>query len=372
MTTATQRAWLTVSQAKSVNAAMLQQLLQVFNEPQAILAATSGQLQRLGLSAESIHALHNTDAAWLDNITKWLATPDAHLITWQDAAYPPMLRQLTDPPAVLYVRGDPAVLSLPQIAIVGSRHPTPMGSENAGAFAAELARIGMVVTSGLAMGIDAAAHRGALHVNGITIAVCGTGIDHIYPASHVPLSEAIIASGGAVISEFPLATPPWPGNFPRRNRLISGMSHGVLVVEAALRSGSLITARHALEQGREVYAIPGSIHNVQAKGCHALLRQGAKLVENVMDILEELPTTFADNSITYGQTEVVTPDVDTDPQAQRILDCIDDAPTSVDRVIERCGLTADAVCSILLILELQGKVQLTAAGLYCRVHKTGG
>lgn len=372
MTTAAQRAWLTLSQAKTLNASTLQQLLQVFHEPQAILAATSEQLQRLGLSADSVHALRNIDSAWQDNITKWLAQPDAQLLTWQDAAYPPLLRQLTDPPVVLYVRGDPAVLSLPQIAIVGSRHPTPMGSENAEAFAAELARVGMVVTSGLALGIDAAAHRGALHVNGITIAVCGTGIDRIYPASHIPLTEAIIAKGGAVISEFPLSTPPWPGNFPRRNRLISGMSHGVLVVEAALRSGSLITARHALEQGREVYAIPGSIHNVQAKGCHALLRQGAKLVETVLDILEELPGTFADNSTTYAPPELSAPVIEEHTHAQQILGCIDEAPTSVDRVIERCGLTADAVCSILLILELQGKVQLTTAGLYCRVHKTGG
>lgn len=372
MTTATQRAWLTVSQAKSINATLLQQLLRVFAEPQAIVAATSRQLQQLGLSTAHIKALHHTDAAQLDKVSAWLAQPNTHLITWQDVAYPDLLRQLVDPPTVLYVRGDPAVLSLPQIAIVGSRHPTPAGSENAEEFAAELARVGMVITSGLALGIDAAAHRGALKVNGLTLAVCGTGIDQIYPTTHVPLSETILAKGGAIVSEFPLSTPPWPGNFPQRNRLISGLSLGVLVVEAALRSGSLITARHALEQGREVYAIPGSIHNVQAKGCHALLRQGAKLVETVTDILEELPPTFADNSAAYLPSAVGAVAVDEDPQNQQILACLDDAPAAVDHIIERSGLTPEAVCSILLLLELQGKVRLTTAGWYCRVHKTGG
>jgi DNA processing protein len=372
MTTAGQRAWLAVSQAKSINTTLLQQLLRVFAEPQAILAATTKQLQQLGLSAAHIQALRHTDAAQLEKASAWLAQPNTQLITWQDATYPALLRQLADPPTVLYVRGDPAVLSLPQIAIVGSRHPTPTGSENAEEFAAELARVGMVITSGLALGIDAAAHRGALKVNGLTLAVCGTGIDQIYPAAHVPLSEAILAKGGAIVSEFPLTTPPWPGNFPQRNRLISGLSHGVLVVEAALRSGSLITARHALEQGREVYAIPGSIHNVQAKGCHALLRQGAKLVETVTDILEELPPTFAENSSGYPPLAISEAAADEDPQIRQILGCIDDAPTTVDHIIERSGLTADAVCSILLTLELQGKVQLTTAGWYCRVHRAGG
>lgn len=372
MNPAALRAWLAVNHAFQIGPARFHQLLEVFAEPQAMLAASVEQLQALGLSAQTIAELKTPDEALLEASLRWCEQAHTHVLTWDDTRYPLWLRQVAAPPPVLYVRGDPAVLGLPQIAIVGSRHPTPAGAENARLFAAELTRAGFVITSGMALGIDAASHQGALQANGLTIAIMGTGLDRCYPAAHRSLAEAIVEKGGALVSEFPLGTKPIPGNFPRRNRLISGLSRGVLVVEAALRSGSLITAQHALEQGREVYAIPGSIHNTQAKGCHALLRQGAKLVETVADILEELPATFADISSSYVSPVPVLADIKTDELHDKVLAAIDDAPTGVDQIIERSGLTTDAVCSILLLLELQGRAHMTMAGQYCRVYDKGG
>ena len=372
MTASPLYAWLAVSLARHIGPATFLRLLQIFNDPQSILGASSSQLVALGLAEETIADLQQPAHEVIDRTLQWLSSNNAIILSLYDENYPVMLRHITDPPPLLYVVGDPAVLRLPQLAIVGSRNPTPAGEHNAQEFAAELTRAGMVITSGLALGIDAAAHRGALQVNGKTIAVLGTGVDRIYPESHRALALQIVAQGGAVISEFPIGTPPWAGNFPRRNRIISGMCKGVLVVEAALKSGSLITARHALDQGREVYAIPGSIHNTQSKGCHLLLRQGAKLVENIADILEELPPTFSDNSDSYAADGHYTQLTAEDSQGKVVMAVIEDAPTPVDHIIERCGLTPDAVCSILLLLELQGKVQMTTAGHYCRAYDKGG
>lgn len=301
----------------------------------------------------------------------WLAQPGHHLVTRDDPLYPPRLRQIERAPPALFVLGDPELLRLPQIAIVGSRNPTPSGQENAEAFAASLARAGLIVTSGLALGIDAAAHQGALSANGLTIAVCGTGLDRVYPARNRALAHEI-ARHGALVSEFPPGMPALAGNFPRRNRLISGLSLGVLVVEAALQSGSLITARLAGAQGREVFAIPGSIHSPLARGCHRLLREGAKLVESAQDILEEIgPLLNHDQpgmEITgAGRTpDEASPRGQDDPEYGRLLQAIGFGPARIDQLVERTGLTAEALASMLLILELRGEVALVPGGAYQR------
>ena len=267
---------------------------------------------------------------------------------------------------MLHVIGDRRLLSTPQLAIVGSRNPSPMGQENARAFAKSLAGAGLVITSGMALGIDGAAHRGALEAGGKTIAVAGTGLDRVYPSRHRDLAHDI-AKHGALVSEYPLGMPPRPENFPVRNRLISGLSLGTLVVEAALRSGSLITARLATEQGREVFAIPGSIHSPQAKGCHALIRQGAKLVESAQDILEELgPLASVATHAVYDNAVSVC---QLDPPTAALLKQIGHDPVSVDALIERSGLTADVVSSMLLQMELNGLVSNCPGGKVQRISR---
>ena len=298
----------------------------------------------------------------------WLAEPNHHLISLADPRYPALLREIADPPAGLYVIGDPDILSATQLGIVGSRNPTPGGSENAHAFAHYLTQSGLTITSGLALGVDAAAHRGALAAGGKTIAVAGTGLDRVYPARHRELAHQI-AGQGALISEFPLGMPALPANFPRRNRIISGLSLGVLVVEAALQSGSLITARLAADQGREVFAIPGSIHNPLARGCHALIRQGAKLVETAADILEELGPIAQITGLARQTDGVGNITSGLSVEAMALLDCLGFDPTPVDSLIERSGLTPEAVSSMLLVLELQGHVVSAPGGHYNRVIK---
>jgi DNA processing protein len=294
---------------------------------------------------------------------EWLDRPGNHIVTLCDPAYPPLLRQIPDPPPLLFVRGDPALLAAPQLAVVGSRNPTPGGTDNARAFARALARAGLAVTSGLALGIDAAAHEGALEVAGRTLAVAGTGLDRVYPASHRALAHAI-AAGGALISEFPLGTPPRRENFPQRNRIISGLALGVLVVEAAPASGSLITARLAAEQGREVFAIPGSIHSPLARGCHALIRQGAKLVETAQDILEELGPLA--QAAAGAESPAGHPPAATSPAEEALLVQLGHDPADVDTLCARAGLTPDAVSSMLLQMELRGLVASCPGGKYQR------
>ncbi|MHB8744379.1 MAG: DNA-processing protein DprA [Sulfuricaulis sp.] len=286
---ATWARWLTLQRLPGAGSDTLHDLLEYFGSVENIFSASRGQLEKshavMRVAIDAI--LSGPDDTALKPALDWLAEPRHHLIVWSDPDYPSLLREIPDPPAMLYVLGDRCLLARPQLAIVGSRNPTPMGRDNARAFAANLAGAGLVITSGLALGVDGAAHRGALEAGGKTIALAGTGLDRVYPSAHRDLAHDI-SRHGALVSEFPLATPPRPENFPRRNRLISGLSLGTLVVEAALQSGSLITARLASEQGREVFAIPGSIHSPQSRGCHALIRQGAKLVETAQDVLEEL------------------------------------------------------------------------------------
>jgi len=293
----------------------------------------------------------------------------AHLIAISDADFPPLLKQIPDPPVALFLRGDAHLLASPQLAMVGSRNPSIEGRRNAEEFAAYLSRCGLTITSGMALGIDAASHRGALKAGGPTLAVWGTGLDRAYPPRNLDLAEEI-AARGLLVSEFPPGTPPLPTHFPRRNRIISGLAVGTLVVEAASRSGSLITARLASEQGREVFAIPGSIHNPMARGCHRLLREGAKLVESAADILEELaPLLNLELPAAEPAADAATAAPPEDPEYRLLLNSLDFAPTSVDSLVERTGLTPDVVSSMLLMLELQGHVEASPGGRYSRVNK---
>ena len=302
----------------------------------------------------------------------------ARVIGDSDPEMPPRLKAIPDAPAVLFLRGDPGVLSAPQIAIVGSRRATPAGARIARRLAGELAACGVVVTSGLAQGVDAEAHRGALDAGGSTVAVLGSALDRVYPAGHRSLADRI-ADQGALVSEFPFGTPPAPWNFPWRNRIISGLSLGVLVVEAAERSGSLVTARLAADQGREVFAVPGSILNPLTAGCHRLLRDGAKLVERVEDVLEELsPADLAALASDArgrrsdgggepgpGPGGEGTPAPGTGEAA--VLDQLDYEPASVETLTRRTGLTPEQVYPILLGLEIGGSVRMDPAGRYMRV-----
>ena len=295
---------------------------------------------------------------------KWHADARHHIIKQDDERFPGLLRQISNPPLLLYVDGNPDLLHLPSLAIVGSRNPTKGGERNAYEFAHHLATLGFTIVSGLAQGIDTAAHRGALAAGGTTIAFLGHGIDRIYPASNKKLAEEIAASG-ALVSEFPLGTHPGKENFPQRNRLISGLSLGTLVVEAARRSGSLITARLAAEQGREVFALPGSIHNALARGCHELIRQGAKLVENADDIVTELaPLAGHILQNTMESTSKQSSVHALDNEYVELRKHIGHDPISTDELAENSGLTIDQVSSMLLILELRGEIEALSGGRY--------
>lgn len=333
----------------------------------AAFAASRAELKPLDLPEAALNYLNAPDWRQVDQDLAWLERPDNHLLSLDDPCYPPLLRHVPYPPPLLFVCGAPACLRQPQLAIVGSRNPTPLGRETAYSFAAHLAGSGMTVTSGLAFGIDAAAHQGALSSGGQTVAVMGTGLDRVYPAKHRDLAHAI-AERGALVSEFPIGTPVVAGNFPQRNRLISGLALGVLVVEAAAQSGSLITARLANEQGREVFAIPGSIHNPLAKGCHTLIRQGAKLVETAADILEELGSLAAAGTTDSVAVPAPAPaSAMLDDDYRQLLAAIGAESASIDGLVERCGLTAEVVSSMLLIMELEGYVAAIPGGLYCRL-----
>lgn len=369
-------AWLVLARAPGMHAGMLQSLLRLLHSPVAILTASSAALRAAGAPSGLFDWLHartgGEDQEQLAKEQRWLATRGHHFVPWGSADYPALLEQLPDAPLGLFVRGDPQVLALPQLAMVGSRHPTATGRDTANLFAAHLARCGLTITSGLAAGIDTACHQGALEAGGRTIAVCGTGLDIDYPSANVALGTSI-AAHGALISEFSLGTPPLSHNFPRRNRLISGLSLGTLVVEATLRSGSLITARLAGEQGRGVFAIPGSIHNPLSRGCHQLIRQGATLVETAQDILNELtpllsevamadPAATAPSSSSSGRE--VDPGLDKDYKI--LLDALGFDPVGVDALVARTGFKAEEVASMLLILELEAHIESHPGGRYVR------
>jgi DNA processing protein len=311
-------------------------------------------------------ALINPDWEQVENDLVWFSSPNRHIIIQKDNKYPGLLKEISDPPSILYAQGDITLLTKWKVAIVGSRNPSRSGRETAFEFGRFLVQGDVVICSGMAMGIDAAAHQGALAGEGKTIAVIGTGLDRIYPAKHSNLAHEIVENG-LMISEFPLGTPPRPENFPRRNRIISGLSLGTLVVEAATKSGSLITARQALEQGREVFAIPGSIHNPLARGCHQLIREGAKLVETASDIIEELGALAAVDLPAAASFNADQNDLELDEEYRVLLNCLAYDPIEVDSLIQESGLTADSVSSMLLLLELQGHVESLPGGRYVRV-----
>ncbi|MCW8901325.1 MAG: DNA-processing protein DprA [Gammaproteobacteria bacterium] len=376
------RNWLALTHIPSLGPVRIHSLLDVFETPSEILNAGNSIWKEVGLSEKIIQGLSVPDWDKVDVDLKWAEQEEnACILTLDDERYPSLLKAIPDAPPILYVLGQPEILSLPQFAIVGSRNPTHAGQDIAHDFAAYLTKMGMTITSGMALGIDTAAHQGALdtmqsdyHGHGFTVAVTGTGLDRVYPAKNREIAHKI-AENGVLVSEYAPGTPPLPGNFPRRNRIISGLSMGVLVVEAALQSGSLITARLATEQGREVFAVPGSINHPLAKGCHALIRQGAKLVETADHILEELGGFVAMLDKSADESKIANKEgnerefaayQNVDDEYKQVLKCVDFEPTSVDKVVERSGLTADAVCSMLLVLELQGYVTALSGGYYCQ------
>ena len=323
------------------------------------------------MSTHSNSPSNNTSATDThdDPVADWLATPGHHRLTVDGDDYPPLLAGIAGPPAALFVAGDVDALHLPAIAIVGSRNPSRSGYENALGFSRSLVEAGFCIVSGLAQGIDTAAHRGALQAGGRTVAVLGHGLDQVYPRSNRTLAADIAAGGGALVSEFELGEPARREHFPQRNRLISGLSLGTLVVEAARRSGSLITARCAGDQGREVFAIPGSIHNPMSRGCHRLIRQGAHLVETVDDILEPLAPLIShvmqNPSVAAGSATPRRHDED----YLKLLEVLAFDPQSPEQLARNSGLTIAEVSSMLLILELDGEVEALPGGQFSRLSR---
>lgn len=314
-----------------------------------------------------IGALTTPERAVDELVRDWLQDADHHQIRMNEEDYPELLAQIPGPPSILYVNGNPEILHLPALAIVGSRNPTSAGSRNAFEFARHLGSAGFCIVSGLAQGIDEQAHRGALAVGAPTIAFLGHGIDRVYPASNRELAHEI-ASSGALVSEFPLGTHPHRSLFPQRNRLISGSSFGTLVVEAARRSGSLITARLAAEQGREVFALPGSIHNPLARGCHELIRQGAKLVETAADIVSELaPLSAHMLELTKQQSTSAATPLEGEQDYVQLRKLLSFDPIGIDELKSQSGLTIDQLSSMLLILELHGEVESMSGGRYALI-----
>jgi DNA processing protein len=359
--------WLRLTLTPGVGKDTARKLLATFGLPEAVFRAPLAALRTL-VSEKIALALQTPPdelPAALDTLHQWLdASPSHHLLTLGDSNYPPMLLQMADPPLMLYVLGQIESLLLPnKIAIVGSRNPTPQGAINARQFAEALGNAGLCVVSGLALGVDGAAHEGALAAGASTIAVVGTGLDRVYPKRHHELAHRI-AKQGAMVSEYPLGTPPLPPNFPQRNRIIAGFAQGTLVVEAAVASGSLITARLATEMGREVFAIPGSIHATQARGCHALIRQGAKLVESAQDILEDLqwdsgPVHRGPHAATDGEPD----------EESSLLTALGHDPVSLDALQARTGLPTPELQAQLLELELNGQAARLPGGLFQRLNQ---
>jgi DNA processing protein len=360
--------WLQLTLAPGLGAATLRRLLSQFGLPEKIIAAKRVDLARFA-SAEALQALDSDAVAKaVESALVWLEQPGSAIVTLADAAYPTLLLEISDPPAVLYCRGRTELLHRPALALVGSRNATAQGNSNAEQFARSFSTAGLTIVSGLAQGIDAAAHRGGLAGEGSTIAVLGTGVDVTYPQANAALS-AEIAANGLLLSEFPLGTKALAHNFPRRNRLISGLAQGCLVIEAALASGSLITARAAAEQGREVFAVPGSIHSPLSKGCHALIKSGAKLAESAEDVLSELSafrgTRYATRS---GAANVSMSSGSTASAEEPLLACMGFDPADVDSLCARAGLPAERVSAELLRLELAGRVAVLPGGLYQRLN----
>lgn len=376
------REWLIALRAPGLGHQGLMRAAEAFGGVSALVGAGAGTLRKAGLDDDAIDAIRHPDETLLESDLRWLAHDHHHLVTVDDDDYPPLLKRIPAPPAALFVAGDPAALWTPQVAVVGSRNPTAGGVDHARDFAAELSRHGFTITSGLASGIDVTAHRAALDAGGQSVAVMGTGPDRVYPAANTADAKRI-AGQGAVVTEFPPGTRAKRSHFPGRNRIISGLSLGVLVVEAGINSGSLITARLASEQGREVFALPGSLHNPMVRGCHRLIKQGARLAESTGDIVDAVAPVAAELAMalktrlgndpaapgdTTGSRGGVSADAEwaDDPDYARLWAAIGHDPVSIDRVIESTGLDTRAVSSMLLMLELRDRVEIQPGGRVCR------
>jgi DNA processing protein len=357
--------WLSLNQINGLGNAGICQLLAKFGSPDAIFSAKISQLREIVDDEIAQKISKGVDIEAIAPTLNWLHKDNAHIVTFADSAYPKQLLEISNPPAVLYAIGNLHWLNHPSIAMVGSRSATPQGEKNAEDFAQSLCEQGLCVVSGMALGIDGAAHRGALKANGATIAVVGTGLDIVYPARHRDLAHKI-AERGLIISEFPLGTPSKAQNFPRRNRVISGLSLGCLVVEANIDSGSLITARLATEQGREVFAIPGSIHSPVTKGCHQLIKQGAKLVETTQDIIEELKNILPNHS-PVGLMENLGSETTVPLEANTVLVYMGFDPINFETLRTLSGLTTEGLSSMLMVLELGNKITTLAGGKYQRL-----
>lgn len=354
--------WLALWLTPGIGPSRFEKLRLAFPNLSELFKQSTQTLTQLKLPAPSIHALRNPNWRLVERSLNWESQANHHILCRWHPHYPTRLHEIYGAPPVLFVIGQPGLLAARQIALVGSRNPTITGLDNAQRFAQDLSNIGFCITSGLAHGVDAASHWGALKANGSTIGVLGTGIDIIYPAKNHTLADKI-KEQGALVSEFPLGIKPQSANFPRRNRIISGLSLGVLVVEATIRSGSLITARFAMEQGREVFAIPGSIHNPLAKGCHALIQAGGKLVETITHITEEL------NDIEIAPKCPQPPKISADPldiDQQKLVKYIGYEVTEIDTMIARSGFSAAKITAMLPILELHGAVRKESGG-YMRI-----
>ncbi len=356
--------WLTLCITPGLGAAGTYRLLDKFGTADAILGASAADLKTAGLDKTVRASIANPDKETLLSSQDWVEGDNHHLLHCCDDRYPGLLLETGQAPVCLFIAGDPDILSMPQLAIVGSRNATPGGCETAREFAAHLAQSGLTITSGLATGIDAAAHRGAIETTGKTVAVLGTGPDTVYPPQNRELAGQI-SREGALVSEFPPGTPARRDHFPRRNRLMSGLSLGTLVVEEGTRSGALITARYSGDYGREVFAVPGSIHSPLSKGCHRLIRQGAKLVETAADIADELGSLAGSmQSLPKSPADRQQCSAHKDPDYAKLLHSMSHDPVSVGQLAERSGLTAEELSSMLLILELEGRVDSLPGGRF--------
>ncbi len=353
--------WLLLLKAPHLGVRTFYKALRHFESPQQVFTSSYADRVDSGLfRKQTLEYLTKADESLVQADMDWAKADDCHILTLIDADYPAQLNSIADPPPLLYVRGDVACLSAHQLAIVGSRNPSTGGQQNAHEFAYQLAKLGLVITSGMAGGIDAQAHIGALEASAKTIAVCGTGLDRIYPAKHKSLAHQI-SMQGALVSEFFIGTAPIAGNFPRRNRIISGLSLGTLVVEASIKSGTMITAKLAAEQGKEVFAMPSSIHNPLAEGCHELIKQGAKLTSSIEDIINELPQgLLADMpSLKINQSTK-----EMDKIGLNVLKCLSYEALTVDQLVEKTKLSPQIVAQELLLLELNNRIEKTSSQGY--------
>lgn len=358
-------AWLRLLQTPGVGSETARRLLAAFGLPQQVFTADLAALREV-VSERIARALlappSAEQLALIERTREWASQAGNRIFTLADADYPKLLLEIPDPPILLYAKGNHALLSQPSLAVVGSRNASTQGVTNANRFSAALSEAGMTIVSGMALGIDTAAHEGGLQGTGATIAVIGTGADIVYPARNRALAHRI-AESGCLLSEYALGTPAIASNFPRRNRIISGLARGVLVVEAALQSGSLITARMAAEQGRDMFAIPGSIHSPLSKGCHQLIKQGAKLVESAQDILEELQY-VAPHAVAMSSPNI---DADHAPSDHPVLHAMGFDPVHLDVLATRCALDAASLQATLLTLELEGRAEMLPGGMVRRL-----